>query len=379
MKWLLPILLSVPALLNAADSPIAALEREGTQLRLEGEFDNAATIEQQLINTFDEPAGHVFALNTIITQLTWDETQQDYNDALQHHAAETLSWCEPRSADGPDAVAANYYCGQAHFALSYFHGLQGNYFKAGRHGTDCIDYLESALARDPDLTDAKMHLGIAYFVADNLPTFIRMFSRCLWFIPTGNSEKSLPYLMDVIEDGDQYRDVARYIYSVILIENPDTWEAAEEQLRILSTRYPTNQRFQLRLISVLMMQEDYPGTLAAADTYLQQTVDPDRIDLSLAKIWMVRAHLGLGQTEDAARVFAEIDPVFEQEQEELPGWSIAWHMLTDGQLLDLENRRDEARSVYSDILRLAKSTYVNDTILDAARSGLVTPYQMTAP
>jgi hypothetical protein len=65
-----------------------------------------------------------------------------------------------------------------------------------------------------------------------------MFSRFLWFIPTGNSEKSIPYLQDVIDEGDLYHDVARYIYSVLLLEDPERKEQAEIQLERLVAMYP---------------------------------------------------------------------------------------------------------------------------------------------
>ncbi len=356
---------------------LSSLKKAGTTLRLQGDFDAAKVIEAELIAGFDEPVGHVFALNTIVTHLTWDEKQTQYDDALLDHVAKTMSWCEQRLEQDATDVKANYYCGQASFAHSYYNGLRGSYYQAGKQGTASIKYLEAALAQDPTLIDAKMHLGISYFVADNLPPFIRMFSRFLWFIPSGNSEKSLPYLREAIEDGEYYRDVARYIYSVVLLEDPTLRTDAERQLRKLVELYPSNTRFQLRLISVLLMQEDFDGTLLVANNYLQDNERLQEPDLSLAKVWMVRAYLGLKRVEDAHKTFSETWQVFATQSEELPGWSVAWHKLTDGQLHDLANRRHEALATYRDILDLAKSTYVNDVILEAAQRGISTPYSLT--
>lgn len=384
MKKIITLTLLLATLTGLASKTLATddaatLVRHGTELRLTGAFDEATGIEQSLIGEFDVPVGHIFALNTIITHLTWDETQTQYDDALEQHADATLTWCNGQLGSNPNDTLANYYCGQAHFALAYYKGLKGSYYQAGKHGTLSIEYLETTLTLDPELIDAKMHLGVAYYIADNLPPFIRMFSRFLWFIPSGNSEKSLPYLEDVIESGDQYQDVARYIYSVVLLDDPANWPEATSQLRTLVKLYPQNPRFQLRLISGLMIQGDYEGTLLAANAYLNEATPPIEPQLSLAKIWMVRAHLGLNQPGDAAQIFDEIDPVFKVAKDTLPDWSIAWHMLNDGQLNDLANRREEAKATYNNILSMSRTNYINEVIVEAAREGLKKPYQLSKP
>jgi hypothetical protein len=115
-----------------ADESMHALEKQGTLLRLSGEFVSAKMIENELIDSYTQPAGHVFALNSIITHLTWDETQTKYDDELIEHVARTLEWCEPRIDDEEVGTTANYYCGQANFILAYHHGLRGDYYQAGR-------------------------------------------------------------------------------------------------------------------------------------------------------------------------------------------------------------------------------------------------------
>ena len=358
------------------DEVMHALEKEGTRLRLSGDFSSAKIIENKLIEGYTQPAGHVFALNTIITQLTWDETQTKYDEALVKHATQTLEWCEPRLDQEETGATANYYCGQANFVLSFYHALRGNYYQAGKRGSASIDYLETALSIDPFLIDAKMHLGVGYHVADNLPPFIKMFSKVLWFIPKGNSERSLPYLLEVIADGDQYKDVARYIYSILLLEVPELRPEASIQLQRLVTLYPDNARFQLRLISLLISMNDYNGTLRTISEYLNNSTNLVEPDLSLTKIWKVRAHLGRGETELARNTFTEIDDVFRGTRNELPGWSVAWYILTDAQLHDLDNRRAKAITAYKEILSIAKQTYVNVAILETARAGLSTPYRL---
>ena len=366
------------AALNLAAEPITRqLERDGTLLLLQGDFAAASKIQAQLLEDYNDPVGHIFALNTLITHLTWDETNRSFDQALQHHAEQTIQWCHDKTILARDPARAHYYCGQAHFALSYFHALKGNYFQAGRHGTECIEHLELALAEKPDLVDAKMHLGVAYYVADNLPPFIKMFSRVLWFIPTGNSRKSLPYLREVINHGDHYNDVARYSYSNLLLDDPARFDEAVTQLQTLTNRYPSNRRFQLRFISALMIRESYAEALAAIQSYLQTAETPSVMDQGLVKIWQVRAHLGLNQLAEAKAVFNDVDSFMDASGDDLPDWSVAWHLLNRANMLDLAERRTEARAAYNNILNIAKSGYVSDVIQEAAKAGLNRPFQLS--
>ena len=179
IRILIFLSLATSCLTATAEVSMHELENQGTLYRLSGDFESASSIERGLIDNFDQPSGHVFALNTIITHLTWDETQIQYDEDLLDHADRTLKWCEPRLDSDTIGAVANYYCGQASFALAYYHGLRGNYIAAGTSGTKSINYLEAALLKDPSLIDAKMHLGVGYFVADNLPPFIKMFSRVI--------------------------------------------------------------------------------------------------------------------------------------------------------------------------------------------------------
>jgi len=365
--FLLSILFSV----NVVIASWEEVAKQGTQARLTGDYDQAKLIERHLLEEAQYPIGHIFALNTIITHLTWDETQKQYDKAIIHHTREVMRWCEPRLDTEGFIAIANHYCGQAGFALSFYYGLKGSYLQAGQHGSRAIRRLEAALIADPTLTDAKLHLGVAYFIADNLPSFIKMFSRFLWFIPTGNSEKSLPYLIDVMTDGDEFPDVARYMYSTLMLMDDSTRPLAISELTYLANRYPKNSRFQLRLISALLMQKNHAAALAQAKSYLKHK--PTESDLTLTLVWMVRANISLGSLPDAERLLDNIKP---SAYESLPSWSLSWHLLSLAQLNDLRGQRDPAISTYGKILSMAESDYVDGIIVEAAKSGLVTPYKL---
>ena len=351
-----------------------SLELTGIDFQLAGDYEAAKRVEQQLLLVKGSPIGHVFALNSITTQMTWNEANTAYHDDLRYHATEILKWCKANLKGKGDQALTHFYCGQTNFALSYYFGLNGNFYKAGKHGVVGIDQMETALKLDPQLHDAKFHLGLAYYVADNLPPFIKAVSSLLWFIPTGNSEKSIPYLKESIIKGERYKDVARYTLGSLFLENELTYSEAEDHFRYLSDKFSKNPRFHLQLIFVLLIQEKFEESIFAAKGFLKNA-DSNSAEYNLAKVSMIRAQLRNRELVEAQRNFSQIEPYFSTEDSNSPGWSIAWFKLTSAQLNDMLNHRRQAISEYKEIIEISKNTYVFEEIKLAAKAGLKEPYK----
>ena len=63
-----------------------SLELKGIDFQLAGDYEAAKRVEQQLLLVKGSPIGHVFALNSITTQMTWNEANTAYHDDLRYHA-----------------------------------------------------------------------------------------------------------------------------------------------------------------------------------------------------------------------------------------------------------------------------------------------------
>lgn len=376
IRFLILLLVSSTAIAASIEELMLA----GNNLRLTGNMAAANQIKDQIRQLAPEdPASYVFNLNTIITELSWEESQRRFDEQLISDAEQLIAWCEDGDSVNTSLNNPDYYCGQAHFALSFYNGIRGNYIRAGRNGTTAIDYLESALKQDPDLIRAKMYLGVAYYYADNLPHFIKLFSRLLWFIPSGNSEKSLPYLREVMASDDDFSDVARYIYATLLIRgNEDEVKDALSEIDTLINRYPENARFQLRYVSVILSNNEFVATLDRINAYMatEHGKNLSMIDANLLNIWSARAHLGLGQVEQAIRVRQQIQ--FDPVNTTVPAWGLAWYEFTGGQLEDLIGNRKAAIESYKRVLALADTTFVNPKIVAMARAAISTAYALPA-
>jgi tetratricopeptide (TPR) repeat protein len=365
------------AAVNDSLETITALKKEGTLLRLKADYEGANKISARLKQLFPEQAiGYTMNLNTLVTRLTWDGQQTQYDEPILRDSKKALSLCKAQIKANSKDYLGYYQCGQAHFALTYLHALRGNFYRAGTNGADTIQTLERTLKLNPELIDAKMHLGIAYYYADNLPPFVKAFSRFLWFIPTGNSDKSLPYIKDVTEKGEFFKDVAKFLYSDLLIDGDENdQQQAKITLSELTSVYPENRRFQFRYISLLAKLGEFDKAKDTASQFIatEQKYNRDQRDITLVRLWSTRAHLGLKDLEGAIDAFDKINQ--SSVDEEFPSWGRSLFMLTRAQIQDLQNKRTQALGDYQRVIEML-SDYANSEILAAARAGLEAPFSL---
>ncbi len=358
--------LSVAPVANART--VAGLLAEGTRLGLTGDYAGAYIVASELRELDpDGTTGQAFHLNTLLTQLSWDGRATEYDVALRETADNILAICEVRIKTDPADAMAQYHCGLANFSLAFLNALRDRHYAAGLNGTRSIRHFESALALQPELIEPRMQLGMAYFYADNLPPYIKLFSRLLWFIPSGHSDKSLPYIRSVMESDSYLRDVARFVYSDLAREgDKEDVETARVLLKELVQRYPRNSRLQLGYTSLLVEQQDFGAAISVTERAIEtQHFLPD--EEAMLQLWRVRARLGAGEEALAIRVvneMPEISPAF-------PTWARAWLLVTEAQMLDLGSEREKALAKYREVLQLE---FVGDTVLEAANRGLREPF-----
>ncbi len=373
---------SISGDISASESDLkSALKHKGNLLRMQGDYEGASRVQKNLVESYpDDPIGYVFNLNTMAARLSWDRTQTIFDEAIERDAGKTLSLCREAMDQNPDDYSGYYYCGQAHFSLTYLHAVRGNYYRAGYNGNLTIKLLEKSLELNPELVDSKMHLGMAYYYADNLPSYLKVLSRFLWFIPTGASDKSIPYLDQATREGEFFKDVAKYAYVDMLMEQDEAGrEKATLLLSELARDYPQNPRFQLRLISLLLDRGLFRQTLDAAGTFLSVwDQNPQSVsDVALVKLWITRTHMALNDITSAKQTFDEIE--YQPDAADWsPAWSAAWYILTNAQLLDLQNSRIKAKQQYKHVLSLRRSGSVHPLVLNAAEQGMKTPYTTLA-
>lgn len=342
---------------------------------LEGNYTAAREVADRLIETEGARGdGYTLMIDALGTELSFDERQDHIDKPLRENIKKALAHCRERLRRDETDALAHADCGIAHINLSYLSALRGRYIAAGNNGQKGIDQLEAALADDPDFTDVKMHLGLAYYYAENLPPFIKAISPFLWFIPTGDATRALPYIREVIESGDDYDEVTKFIYADLLAQhdNIDDRREAVALLDELSASYPGNARLHLAHITHRLLAQDADGATRAMARFRSVDKAWSDSERALMEIWYTRALLEAGQAEAAIASFEKYESLVAAGAE-IPFWNATWEMLARAQVLDLKAEREAALAAYRRALALNKR-YPNAYIRAVVEAGLAEPY-----
>lgn len=263
-------------------------------------------------------------LNTLVTASSWDPEDQQFDDAIEHTARQVLQHCDDN----------DHACGLGHFSLSYLFALRGKYLASANRATKAISALESALQRSPEQVDPKLHLGVLYYYADNLPPFVKAVGRVLWFVPKGHGDQAIPYVRAVIAEGEEYQEGARFILADLLSQGNDNQRQESVVLfRELISDYPQNPRLHYNLLEALASLGRHAEVLAAYNRAVElipeKLLESDhQIYLQALSAWQARAMIELHQLEAAKKV---MDNLNRSHERSLPEWLI--QLVKENQLL----------------------------------------------
>ena len=273
----------------------ASLEYDILSARLNGDLTLANALSQSLqAKESTQLMGLALEIDNLATDLSWDTGNTQYDARIRTLASTLIEHCK-RKFDRVPAIEA-FHCGRGHFALSFLSGVRGSYYQAGVNGTQAIRAFESALERTPDQVAIKLPLGMAYYYADHLPSFVKMVAPLLWFIPSGSSHKSLPYLRDVTEVEGPYQDAALFVLGDLLIQSPTHQGSAWEYFEPLAKRYPANPRIHLALIGGFVVGDDWERAEEAVNTMLAHVPSDKTAHRLLADMWWVYARWHQGKS-----------------------------------------------------------------------------------
>ncbi len=353
------------ALSAGAHSERLKLEQGILTARLEGNYDRAlAQTERLKLLPDSRDLAIALELDTRLTRLSWDSQSHEEDGYLFGLSEQLIALCpKNRRQSRPERL---FQCGRGHFARSYLSALRGNLYDAGSHGSQAIKAFEAALDRDPKLTDVKLPLGMAYFYADHLPSFAKFMAPFLWFIPTGNSDKSLPYIEAVMNGGGPYADAARFIYSDLIMQKaPEQIPQASAQLKALVDRYPGNPRLHLAHISSYAYQNEWQKAYSAIQAMKSAIQQESRFTV-VGKIWeiYVLKYLEMPLPSGLQSSILAVRPG------DLPEWTKDWLMLAQGLVNDFSGDRNAAVARYQQVLD-SGNNFGSGWLLELAQTGLV--------
>lgn len=347
-KLLIILCFSLPAQLSSAQDTIGldtgSIEKQILDARLQGQLSRANALAQ----TLSEDANHRLLgmgleIDNLATELSWNTESQTHDARIETLADALIEHCNRKFSRVSASDA--FQCGRGHFALSFLSGVRGQYYAAGVNGTQAIKAFESALERDPENLAIKLPLGMAYYYADHLPSFVRWVAPLLWFIPSGSSHKSLPYLRQVSETPGPYQDAALFVLGDLLIQSPTHRGSAWEYFAPIVTRYPENGRIHLALIGSYIVNDDWQKAETAVISLREKVPNDAEQYRLMADMWWVYArwHQDKAIGEDAQR------RLLGAQADEQPAWVRTSFELAQALAMETSGDRAAATSRYTAI------------------------------
>ncbi len=159
---------------------------------------------------------------------------------------------------GQDVARNELYLGMAYGLQARLAGMRGQDLPAARAGKKMREMLLDAIARDPNLNDAYLGVGIYEYFVDTLPAIVK-FIR--WFIglPGGSREEGLKYIERTATQGDLARGEARF-YLAKDFSRPyeHQYQKSLELFQQLARDYPRSGLWKI-LVGSLEIQLGHPA------------------------------------------------------------------------------------------------------------------------
>ena len=267
------------------------------------------------------------------------------------HAARALALAERRLATSPNDVAALYDLGaavglQASYAATVEGRIRGAFGAARR----AYDAHERVLALDPGRKDAGLIVGTYRYVVATLALPVRWVAYLAGF--GGGKEKGL----HLVEEASRHHSDAQVDakFALMLLYNREgRYADALAVTRGLMAEFPRNRVLRLEAGATAIRARRY----TEADRLLTAGIDglpADRRPRAFGEEAMWHYKRGLARLAlrrlDQARADLE-------RAAQLPArdWVRGRIRLEQGKLADLESRRDAARGLYAEAVRLARA------------------------
>jgi len=272
-----------------------------------------------------------------------------------------------------ERIKANPQDADAWFERGYARGMHAAYITladhsfaaAARQGYAARNDSEQALKIDPTYADADMAVGIQQFAVASLPRIVRMVVGIVGV--GGNKEKGLNMLKEAAAHGVVTRVESRTALSLFLRHDARYGEAFDVQ-HGLATEYPHDYLFRLEEANLKKDAGKGSEAIALYKVVLADAHKPGYfIDprLQMAYFGLADTERGQNMVAEAARHYLEA-----ADQPNSSDWLRRRAQLNAGEMLDLENKREDAIKQY----QAASAPGGDQSQADAAHKYLKTPY-----
>lgn len=277
-----------------------------------------------------------------------------------------LALCEQKLRANPDDVQALYARGAARGTRSLATGLlDRSWLPALRSALGARRDHERVLQLDPNFSDAKMFLGVHYYVVGSLPWTAKAAASLMGL--SGSKQRGIQFLAEAANGGGESNTDARTTLALFL-RREQRYDEAIAVVEQLQQAYPRNFLIALEHANLLAAAGKGQEAMAAYRKLLgagRNAFNPDA-PLEQAAYGLGEVLRGWHQYAPAAQAFDQVNDFPNVD----PGLRVR-AALQAGQMYDLLQRRESALSKYRQVLALQQDT----PQAEQARKYLKQPYR----
>jgi tetratricopeptide (TPR) repeat protein len=234
--------------------------RHGLDLLMNGQPDAALEIFQRVeANDPQSPLGDLltadalwwkiyFATGNLTNPEVFDvasEQTTPYDAEFNQRVNAVLRKAQARIRAGQDVARNELYLGMGYALQARLLGMRGEDLATARAGKQMRAALLAALAKDPQLNDAYLGVGIYNYFVDTLPAIVKLI-RWLIGLPGGSREAGLQQIERAATKGDLSRgEAAFYLAKDYSRDYEKQYSRSLQLFQQLEQEYPDNDLWKL--------------------------------------------------------------------------------------------------------------------------------------
>jgi len=234
--------------ISANPKNINELGIKGIDLVFDMQFEQANKIFDEMIRMDPENAiGYFLKSKSYLWMYIFCTNDKEHIERSLELFLKTIDIAKEMLEKNEDDIDALFYIGNAYGYIGRRYGETGSWIKAYWYGRKGTNYLKKVIKKDPDYYDAYLGLGMYRYYADVLPKFIKALSFLLGGLG-GDREKGIDEVILASSKGNLTRGEAKFLLAdEIYLNLEKNYEAALPLLKELTTNYPHNHFYKLRL------------------------------------------------------------------------------------------------------------------------------------
>lgn len=234
--------------------------RQGLDLLMNGHPDRAMAVFQRVeANDPQSPLGDLlmadalwwkiyYATGNLLNPEVFDVASDQptpYDAEFNRRVDAVLLKAQARIRAGQNVAHNELYLGMGYALRARLSGMRGEDLPTARAGKKMRAALLAALAKDPQLKDADLGVGIYNYFVDTLPTIVKLL-RWLVGLPGGSREEGLKQLQRAATQGDLSRGEAMFYLAKDYSRDYEKQYSRSLQLfEQLKKQYPENGLWKL--------------------------------------------------------------------------------------------------------------------------------------